>query len=124
MRTQKRTPFTFLDEKCPLFFNRMLHLTYDQVLSRIIRTKFVAVLLQEMLLNPHKPSKIKGLVIDRLHCREPYSQFFETLYMPLNPYFIRFSHFVLFHISSPLCTEFEVFGTKLVQDWYKKFVLE
>lgn len=120
LRTQKRTPFTFLDEKCPLFFDRMLHLMYDQVLSRIIRTKFVAVLLQEMLLNAQKPSKIKGLIIDRLHCREPYNQFSKTLCIPSNPYFIRFSRFTLYHISSLFYIKFKNFGTKLVQDWHKR----
>lgn len=72
-----------------------------------------------MILNSQKSSKIKGLFVDWFHCREPYNQFFETLYMPSNPYFIRFSNFTLYHISSLFCTESEDFGTKLVQNWYK-----
>lgn len=81
--------------------------------------EFVVVIVVVANTDTLKSPKNQHLVVDGFHCREPYNQFFETLYMPSNPYFIRFSNFTLYHISSLFCTESEDFGTKLVQNWYK-----
>lgn len=86
----------------------------------IILHEFVVVIVVVANTDTLRSPKNQHLVVDWFHCREPYNQFSKTLCIPSNPYFIRFSRFTLYHISSLFYIKFKNFGTKLVQDWHKR----
>lgn len=118
MRITKKGKSAYNLRICPSFWPVWCRLTSSKSCKKVVVARLFHFILCRTF--PSSTTYCVSLV-QGFHGGEPYNQFSETLCIPSNPYFIRFSLFTLYHISSLFYIEFGDFGTKLAQDWYKKY---